>query len=98
VNASLDDAFTRAQGILVAQLRVVTLGQLARDFDAKCRESGWDESKPERVPVIGGSPAREALLDGPHVRDDARDGTSETFLKQGDPPNTNRTWPISSGS
>jgi DNA-binding IscR family transcriptional regulator len=50
VNASLDDAFTRAQAILVAQLRVVTLGQLARDFDAKCRESGWDESKPERVP------------------------------------------------
>jgi DNA-binding IscR family transcriptional regulator len=48
VNASLDDAFTRAQSILVAQLRVVTLGQLAREFDAKCRESGWDESKPER--------------------------------------------------
>ncbi len=43
VNASLDDAFTRARAILVAQLHVVTLGQLAREFDAKCRESGWDE-------------------------------------------------------
>ena len=43
VNASLDDAFTRARAILVAQLRVVTLGQLAREFDAKCRESGWDK-------------------------------------------------------
>jgi DNA-binding IscR family transcriptional regulator len=43
VNASLNDAFTQARAILVAQLRVVTLGQLAREFDEKCRKSGWDE-------------------------------------------------------
>ena len=42
VNASLGEAFQRARSIMLEQLASVTLGQLAREFDAKCREANYD--------------------------------------------------------
>ena len=36
VNAAVEDALREAEALLVARLGAVSLGQLARDFDARC--------------------------------------------------------------
>jgi Rrf2 family protein len=46
VNGALDDALRRAEALLVARLGEVTLAELARDFDARCRAAGWGAAPP----------------------------------------------------
>lgn len=40
VNSALDDALAEAEALLVKRLGAVTLGHLAKDFDALCKGTG----------------------------------------------------------
>ncbi|CAN7564010.1 Rrf2 family transcriptional regulator [Aquipseudomonas alcaligenes] len=41
VNAALEDALNQAEALLIDRLGVITLAELARDFDVLCKTSGW---------------------------------------------------------
>ncbi|WP_144631893.1 Rrf2 family transcriptional regulator [Bordetella genomosp. 13] len=48
VNAALDDALRQAETLLLERLAGIALADLADEFDALCRGSGWDERLAQR--------------------------------------------------
>jgi Rrf2 family protein len=46
VNVALDDAFQRAESLLVDRFAEVSLASLARDFDQRCVAGGWGTEPP----------------------------------------------------
>lgn len=46
VNLALDDAFQRAEALLVERLAEVSLANLAGEFDQRCDASGWGLEPP----------------------------------------------------
>jgi Rrf2 family protein len=46
VNAALSDALKQAEALLVSELGLVSLADLAGDFDAICRAGGWGTDHP----------------------------------------------------
>jgi len=46
VNKALEDALQQAEAILMQKLQAVTLSELLGDFDAACKNDGWELESP----------------------------------------------------